>query len=906
MFRSLTRVFAFMGIVVGSVALAQPPQGVLPQPRITSVFPSGCQRGEGVEIIVNGTDLDDATELLFSHPGIKAEVVIPPEPKDPKADPKKAPAAMNKKKGPPPASVKFAVKVAKDVPLGQHDVRISNRFGVSNPRSFVIGDRLEINEIEPNDDAIFPEPTGSLAGGPGTMPPANRNIPRAQRVELGTVINGVINSPTDVDYSCFYAKAGQRVLIQAQTGSIDSRARLLVEVYDLAGKRLALNRNYAGTDSLCDVILPADGDYFVRVSEFAYQQGGPDYFYRLTVGAGPWIDSVFPNVVNPGKKTEVTIYGRGLPGSKPAPGMQIDGKPLDMLNVTIDAPPNEERFRFNYRGRVAPPMALLDAFEYRFASNGGSSNGVPIFLSDNPIHLEKEGNDKHDTAEAIPVPCDVVGRIDKRYDRDYYSFNGKKGDVYQIELFAERLGSPCDLYIRVRNDKNLELAGDNDDTLESLHPVTFFTRSIDPQPIKFTVPYDGKMLILVGSNDANVSYGARTNYRLRVTPPKPDFRAIVMPRSRELPAATIANAEGETALDVFVDRQDGLTAPVTITAQGLPVGVTAQPATVGTGMKWGTLVLSGNAGLKDYTGPIKVTCTATIDGKPVVREARPASITWGIPGQQNVPTVTRLDQQLMLAVRNEKATFRITTDLKNATVKTKDKDGKDKDEKVNGPIFVKPSDKLIVPLKITWQGTEARPNALNLQAEATQQNMQTAPVTINNGQTVNLAKEKNDTPITIDIRNNAAPGTYSIVIRGDTQIQYMRDPSQKDKKAPATVVGYAAPVEVTVLPTSLAKVTATPGPMKLGTTAELTVKVERLAEFTGEYKLEVVLPKDVKGLTVKPSNIPAGKDEVKLVIEIAKDAKPGNVPNVLVQVTGTVHGRFPILTETKLNLTITK
>ena len=65
---------------------------------------------------------------------------------------------------------------------------------------------------------------------------------------------------------------------------------------------------------LLDATLPADGDYFVRVSEFAYQQGGPDYFYRLTVAAGPWIDAVFPPAVNPGQPTKVTLHGRNLPG----------------------------------------------------------------------------------------------------------------------------------------------------------------------------------------------------------------------------------------------------------------------------------------------------------------------------------------------------------------------------------------------------------------------------------------------------------------------------------------------------------------------------------------------------------------------------------------------------------------
>ena len=48
-----------------------------------------------------------------------------------------------------------------------------------------------------------------------------------------------------------------------------------------------------------------------------YTQGGPDYFYRLSISTAPWIDAVFPPVVEAGKATQVTIYGRNLPGGQP-------------------------------------------------------------------------------------------------------------------------------------------------------------------------------------------------------------------------------------------------------------------------------------------------------------------------------------------------------------------------------------------------------------------------------------------------------------------------------------------------------------------------------------------------------------------------------------------------------------
>ncbi len=71
-----------------------------------------------------------------------------------------------------------------------------------------------------------------------------------------------------------------------------------------------------GTDAVLDATLAEDGDYYVRLRQFTYTLGGPEYFYRLTVSTGPWIDAVFPPVVEPGKTSKVTLYGRNLPGGK--------------------------------------------------------------------------------------------------------------------------------------------------------------------------------------------------------------------------------------------------------------------------------------------------------------------------------------------------------------------------------------------------------------------------------------------------------------------------------------------------------------------------------------------------------------------------------------------------------------
>src|SRR5205823_540966 len=118
-------------------------------------------------------------------------------------------------------------------------------------------------------------------------------------------ITGTITTPTDVDYFQFEAKKGQRVVVSCLASSIDSKLQPQLQLFNKSGTLLATNRDYQGTDALVDVTPEADGEYLVRLVNFTYTQGGPDYFYRLTVSTAPWIDAVFPPMIEPAKETKV-------------------------------------------------------------------------------------------------------------------------------------------------------------------------------------------------------------------------------------------------------------------------------------------------------------------------------------------------------------------------------------------------------------------------------------------------------------------------------------------------------------------------------------------------------------------------------------------------------------------------
>ena len=710
----------------------------LPIPRLHFVTPNGGKAGTTFEMALSGEDLDTAEGLLFDAPGIAAELVsAPPTPTMKRGNQKGA-----------VITARFKVTVSADTPPGIHDVRLVSKWGVSNPRAFVVGDLQEVDEKEPNND-----------------------VDQAQRVPLNCSITGTITTPTDVDYYSFEGKKGQRVVVSCLASSIDSKLQPQIQLFTKANAPLASNRDYQGTDALVDAVLPADGEYNVRVVSFTYTQGGPDYFYRLTISTAPWIDAVFPPMIEPGKEAKVTVYGRNLPGGVPDPSAVLGGSVLEKATVTVKAPAGAAEQRLAYSGHVSPIMASTDGFEFRLKNAAGTSNPYLLTFAHAPVVLDNGANDTPDTAQQVMLPCEIAGRIEKLRDRDWYRFAVKKGETYSIEAYGDRIGSAIDLYFTVRREKS-KAVQEFDDNPEVLHPLQFYSRTEDPLRYKLTAPDDGTYLLQVSSREADTLAGPRSLYRVRITPEKPDFRLFVLPPSTHSSDAVLLQKGTSQAYSVLLSRQDGFAGEVALSADGLPPGVTCPPVTLGPGAKQGALVLTAEPGAAPWTGTFTVKGKAMIDGRAVEVEARPADITWSVNQNQNIPTVARLSRTLVVAVRDgapfhleakaDKAEARVGEKVR-VTVKLKRVAGDFK-----GPVQVT----LVNPL----------PNQ---------------QVTFNNNQPLTLNPGKDEGTATLDLRNQLPPGTYSFVLRATGQVPYSRDPQGK-QKGTATVQVAALPVTVTV------------------------------------------------------------------------------------------------------------
>jgi hypothetical protein len=838
-------------VVLGlAAALAVPPgqaQQPLPgpaTPRLFLVLPSGGQAGTTFEVVVSGQDLDQVEGLVFSLPGVSAESLGPTTP--PTIDPK-----AKQPKGPLANAHKFRVSVPAGAALGTHDVRVVTAKGVSNPRAFVVGDLKEYVEQEPNN-----------------------NVDQMQRISLNCTVSGVIASPVDVDYYVFAGKKGQRVVVSCQTTSIDSRLPATIELYGSGGSYLGFNRNYYQNDALLDAVLPEDGDYYVRVGSFAYTLGGPDYFYRLSISTAPWIDAVFPPVVEPGTKTRLTVYGRNLPGGQLDPSATIDGRVLEKINVTVDVPRDAKLVRgLDIHDFVPPTAAGLDGFAYRIKNDTGWSNAALLTYAQAPVVLDQGDHSEPEKAQPLTLPCEVAGRIEKKGDRDWYRFTAKKGEVWSIEVYGDRLGSPVDMYFVLRSADGKVLKED-DDNPEILNPQ-FFTQTTDPPRYRFVVPADGTYQLLVSSRFSFIQAGPRHNYRVRITPERPDFHVVVMPPPTGQTDAPVIAQGGHQPLSVYVVRQDGFSSPITITGADLPAGIRVAPQVVQPAQKNAMIVVSAAPDAQPWAGPIKLLATATVNGKPLVREVRSASVSWPVQAG-NQPALSRLDRSLVVAVR-ERGPFSLTAQVDKVTVH--------QGEKVDIPLKLERHAKdfgaavQVVPLNLPTQG-------------------QPQPVLLAPGK---------DT-VTMSYPTGAGggslqPGTYTLVFRAQAGVPGMAGP----KKGNVSVVAASPPVTVVVIPKELGKVAvANQATVKVGGKVELAVNVARLYDYADEFKVELVLPPGAKGLSASPVTIAAGQDSVTLLIAAAPDATVGPHPNLTVRLTGVVDGKVPVVQEKKLNVNVVK
>jgi len=698
------------GVSVPGIVRAQ-----LPTPQLQSIFPTGAQRGSSAECTITGAELTGATGLYFSHPGLKGELIKPNV---------------------------FKVSVAADVPVGRYDVRAICPLGVSSPRMFVVGDRREFVEKEPNNAR-----------------------PEAQRIELPAVVNGQSNGGLDLDHYVFSAKRGQRIFFDCWAWRIDSQIDATLMVFDAAGHELAYGGDYYGKDPLVDFTVPADGDYTVKIWDFVYG-GGATNVYRLEIGSLPHLDAVLPAAVQPGHSSPVTLFGRNLPGGKPVAGITVEGLPLEMLSRDIRAA-DDPLSLTSLRGgeAIRPPQTSVDGMDYRLETPEGTSNPIFIGFTTDPIVLEQEPNDKLETAQPLTAPCEVSGSFTPAGDKDFYRFTAKRGERLIVEVFGERHSGLVDP-ILLGYDKQGKRIQAQDDYGRNIGQLRFTTTSRDAR-WDFNVPADGDYYVQVRDLYFQQRGEARFTYRLALHAPRPDFRLLAVPVAEVLPDATVVRRGSNHWLDVLAFRNDDYAEPIVVRATNLPPGVTCEPVTIGPGKTSVPLVLHAAADAPLGHAAITITGEGLVDGKPTKRVGRAGGLIWATV---NTPGVARLCDTVVVSVR-EPPPFSISAKLTKTVAAAGAKipidvtlaRASDWNESVQLSGFDLPSDKATMPL-------------------------------------VNVAKGATTGKVELTIPANIKPGAYTFTVQGSGQVprNYATETDPKKRGNNIRCVATSNPLTITI------------------------------------------------------------------------------------------------------------
>ncbi len=715
-------VAALVGAAYGATAHAQP----MPVARLFSVFPSGGKQGATLDVTIAGADMEKVSRLHFSDPAITAV--------------QKTTAPGLGQTGPQGVPGQFTVTIGPEARPGISEVRAYGKYGVSNPRAFVVSTQDEIVEKEPNNTRE-----------------------QATEVAVGMVVNGQSNSATDQDYFKFTATKGQRVIIDCAAYRIDSRMDPSLVLFDANGRELDRDRDTNRRDPMIDFTAPADGTYYVELHDFLYVGSG-EYYYRLSIDSRPHLEFAFPPAGLPGTTGKFTLYGRNLPGGTATDLHGADGKPLESLVVDIALPGDGAAEKLEFASLVEPDESGMDALAYRVPSPQGASNALLIGFASAPVVLEQEPNNEPAQAQAVTLPCELAGQFYPLRDRDWVSFDAKAGQALWIEVFSERFGLPTDPFLLVqqvtKNDKGEEQIKELQTVDDYLDNPTgrqanlfYYDMKTDDPAFRFVAPADGTYRVLVRNLATYTRPDPRLVYRLTIRPESPDFRVVANPRL--LPFSTDPNQNpatvwtpllrkgGTELIDIIVFRRDGFDSEVTVTVDGLPQGVTASPLIIGPGQEIGSLVLSAAEDAPEAMTAINIVGKAKIGDQEIARPARAATMIWGGVFQQ-VTARSRLARDLVIAVSGgETAPLSVDT-------------GKDL------VLETSRAGKVQVPIKMVRRGDFKATTVL-------------APVPLpTNVKPVNVTLDDKtaEGKLEIALPVNIPPGTYTFSVVAATQVNY--------------------------------------------------------------------------------------------------------------------------------------
>ena len=337
----------------------------LPAPGLSGVEPRGLQRGVPAVLKMSGTNLAGITNVTASNPKLRVSLL----------------AATNAHEA------RATVEADVTLPRGAYELSVHGPGGESGKVKIFVDDLRQIEEAQAT------------------------NV-----VQLPISFWGALDTSGDVDEFRFEAKAGLTIVLDLSVRSIGSKIQNgYITLLDEDGAGLASDSGFDGDDRFLAFKIPLDGRYVARVAD-QMLVASKEHFYRLSVGALPYVAGVFPLSVGTNAEAALELAGVNLPDNA---SVRVAAGGAGELSVPIDT----EKFR--------------------------ARRAFKVLVAEGPQLVEREPNDGPEQATTLTLPGVANGRIAPVGDKDVFRFEARIGQDWIIETDAARRGSPVDTKIEV-------------------------------------------------------------------------------------------------------------------------------------------------------------------------------------------------------------------------------------------------------------------------------------------------------------------------------------------------------------------------------------------------------------------------------------------------------------------------
>jgi hypothetical protein len=223
-------------------------------PTVLIASPFSVLRGKSNTIRLRGLKLAEASAVRLEGAGAPIAGAIKDKGKAEPIKPFDAPKVGD-------TQIELEVTVPEDVTAHELSLIVTTPAGDTAPQAIIV--------LDPENTVKEKEPNGGFRD--------------AQEIEFGKTIRGKVGDAADVDVFKFRAKAGEQIVAEVDAARHGSPLDSLLTLYDEKGHELASNDDSeVGTDSILKFKVPADGVYFLSLSD-ANGSGSAVHSYHLTV-----------------------------------------------------------------------------------------------------------------------------------------------------------------------------------------------------------------------------------------------------------------------------------------------------------------------------------------------------------------------------------------------------------------------------------------------------------------------------------------------------------------------------------------------------------------------------------------------------------------------------------------------